>query len=222
MFSHSRILSTMRTYSNKFRYTRKASNQDRATRVATEWDIRLDINEQQSYEFILQNIKNQLDNILYVLISGIEEPDKVTAPDTGIKWRPSSSGSHGEHVHIALVLYVPRKRNEVLQLCRGARKLTDDEYCTPRNPKFTYAGWILHHTKPNNKVKGEPLVRYENGTCPMDPFTTDSAMAIKRMVDKFGSELITPRYTKYLELLTRDKIKQQIENLQMLLEDRSA
>ena len=187
-------------------------------REATEWDIRVDINELLTADVIISNIKERLDELQYVLVSGVERPDKFSSPD-GAKGKPIPSGSTEHHVHMCVVLHKPGKRGDVLQLVRGTRKL-GDEYCAPRNPRFAYAGWIIHHGKPGFKIDGEPLIRFEYGTLPMDPFTEESAIKIKSLLKKWSTPEMEARFKGYTDLVTKASIKRKIEQLQMSLEDK--
>lgn len=193
-------------------------------REATEWDVRLDVNELLTPDVIINNIKEQLDELQYVLVSGVERPDKTVGPPsssyTGNTPKGFNLGSSENHVHLCVVLFKPCKRGDVLQLLRGARKLAD-EYCAPRNPRFTYAGWIIHHGKPGFKIDEEPLVRYEFGTLPMDPFTDDTAIKIKSLLKKWSTPDMEARFKGYTDLVTKASIKRKIEQLQMSLEDKS-
>ena len=207
----------MRTYGKNFMYKATVSYKERQERLATEWDVRLDITDALPIQDVLDRARDALDEVLYILVSGIERPDKDSTKD-------GTHGNHGSdnnHVHMCIVLLAPLKRVDVLKLLRGPRKL-GDEYCAPRNPKFTYGGWYIHHAKPGFKLDGEPLVRFEHGTLPMDPVTTDSAMKIKSLQKKWGTPTTAKRFKMYLELLERDVIKRKIEQLQMSLEDHDA
>lgn len=208
----------MRSYAKNFVYKQTATYKQRQERLATEWDIRVDVNDVLPVERVVSNIKERLDDILFVLVSGVEVPDKNESPNKGIEWKPIPSGSTEHHVHVCLVLFTPCRRRDVLELVRGPRKL-GDEYCAPRNPKFTYAGWVIHHGKPGFKVAGEPLVRFEHGTLPLDPVTTDTAVKVAAILKKWGTDETRKRFNMYTELLKRDKIRSKIEQLQMSLED---
>lgn len=211
----------MRSYAKNFMYKQSATYKQRQERLATEWDIRVDVNDVLPVERVVSNIKERLDDILFVLVSGVERPDLPTgtAESTQAGWRnDSGSGSNEHHVHVCLVLFTPCRRRDVLELVRGPRKL-GDEYCTPRNPKFTYAGWVIHHGKPGFKIVGEPLVRFEHGTLPLDPVTTDTAVKVAAILKKWGTDGTRKRFNMYTELLKRDKIRSKIEQLQMSLED---
>ncbi|KUF83000.1 hypothetical protein AM587_10003078 [Phytophthora nicotianae] len=134
----------MRTYGKNFLFKKTASYKERQVRLATEWDIRLDASATLSAQNIINNIVLALDDIQYVFVSGVESPNKREHQHTNRKlgW------SDENHVHIALVLLAPKQRTDVLKLLRGPRK-HGDEYAAPRNGKFSYAGWIIHHAKPS-------------------------------------------------------------------------
>lgn len=206
-------------------YKKTVSYAQRQERMATEWDVRLDISVALPVEDVLSRVRDAQDELLYVLVSGIERPDDIpvgTVGESGRIWKNDcGSGSKDQHVHLCIVLLAPLKRNDVLKLLRGPRKL-GDEYCAPRNPKFTYAGWVIHHSKPGYKLDGEPLVRLEYGTLPMDAVTTDNAMKIRGLLKKWGTDGTRERFRAYTDLLERDVIKRKIEQLQMSLEDQDA
>lgn len=204
--------SKMRSYGKNWVYKKTSTYKERQTRLATEWDLRFDISEELTAETIVKNIKASLDGFLYVAVSGVERPDDFTGPDA--RGRAASEN----HVHLCVVLYEPVKRIDVLQKLRGPRKI-GDEYASPRNPKFTYAGWYIHHAKLKYKLPGEVSMRYEYGTLPMDPMTVDTAIKIEAMQKKFGSSYTQERFKSYLTLLDRAKIREKIEKLQMQLED---
>lgn len=213
----------MRTYGKDFAYKKTVSYKQRQARVATEWDIRLDINDILTPEVIVSNIKESLDEFSFVLVSGVERPDKATdvpeiKPERWVK-NPSMSTDH--HVHMCVVLFVPRQRGDVLKLVRGPRKV-GDEYAAPRNAKFPYAGWVIHHAKPTFKLDGEPDIRFERGDLPMDPFTSDWALKIQGLMKKWGSSAMHQRFKGYMDLLKKNKIQEKIEALQMSLQDQDA
>lgn len=187
-------------------------------REATEWDVRLDVNDLLTADVIVNNIKEHLDELQYVLVSGVERPD--TMGPGPFKPKHNGSGSEEHHVHMCVVLHKPGKRGDVLQLLRGARKLVD-EYCTPRSPSLTYAGWVIHHGKPGFKINEEPLIRFEYGTLPMDPFTEETAIKIKSLLKKWSTPDMEARFKGYTDLVTKTSIKRKIEQLQMSLEDKS-
>lgn len=208
----------MRTYGKDFAYKRTVSYKQRQARVATEWDIRLDINDILTPEVIVSNIKEALDEFSFVLVSGVERPDKVTSTAAFGNNKPAPAASSEHHVHLCVVLFVPRQRFDVLKLVRGPRKL-GDEYAAPRNAKFPYAGWVIHHAKPAFKLDGEPDIRFERGDLPMDPFTSDWALKIQGLMKKWGTPAMKQRFKGYMDLLAKHKIQEKIEALQMSLED---
>jgi hypothetical protein len=229
--THSWILLIMRTYGRSYannpvaRYNRE----QRDNCKAREWDVRVDVNEQLTADQVVENVKEGLADLDYVLVSGVEEPDEEGHTKPG--WRnDSKSGSSEHHVHLCIVLREPDTRLRVLKLVRGPRKM-GDEYCAPRNTKFTYAGWVIHHAKPSYKLGLEPNVRFEFGTLPMDPFTNESALSIQRMLAKWGSDAMRLRFKGYTDLAdksdtqdkinkklaTIDKIQDEVEGLRKLL-----
>jgi len=216
----------MRSYGKNFMYRKTATFKERQVREATEWDVRIDVVDGLTADDVVQHLQVHQDELLFALVGGIELPDvqvgqqhpNGTAMQVGSRFGTTSTD---HHVHVCIVLYAPLKRVDVLKMVRGPRKM-GDEYCAPRNPKFTYAGWVIHHAKPKCKVDGEPLIRFEHGTLPMDPFTTDSAVAIARLLKKWSSPLMARRFKGYMDLLEQSKIKTKIEQYTMLLEDRDA
>lgn len=224
---HNPFCIKMRSYGKNFMYKTTATYKERAERLATEWDVRLDVNENLTAQVVCDNVRKHFDQLLYVLVSGVEMPDNQKggcldpARGAGTTGTKSPSTSEENHVHLCIVLYGPMRRIDVLKMLRGPRKL-GDEYCTPRPPKFTYAGWIIHHGKPGFKLDGEPLVRLENGSLPMDPYTTDNALKIKGLLKKWGTDGMRSRFKEYTDLLEREIIKNKIEKWTMLLEDKDA
>ena len=186
-------------------------------REATEWDVRVDVNALLTPEIVISNIKERLDELSYVLVSGVERPD-TQGPG---EYQPgkNGSGSTENHMHLCVVLLKPGKRGDVLQLVRGSRKL-GDEYCAPRNSKFSYAGWIIHHGKPVFKIDGEPLIRFESGTLPLDPFTEEVGVKIQGLLKKWGTPEMKQRFKGYTDILGDEKVllRKQLERKQALVE----
>lgn len=183
----------MRTYAPYDR-TKQGSTagktKERRERTSTEWDIRIDC-DVDYVEEIVKNLKASRHLITYALVSGLEQPDEV------------KYGSKDIHAHIALVVEYGMRRDQVLALCRGHVKKTD-EYCTPRNRKFTYAGWYLHHTKLDWKLVLEPPSRLELGVLPEDEVTENNCKEIARMLKKFGADepgheqILKIKFSKYI------------------------
>lgn len=191
-----------------------------STREATEWDVRVDINELLTVEHVISNIKERLDELQYILVSGVERPDTVSdeCNKFGVPSPRVSNMSNEHHVHVCVVLHKSGKRGDVLQLIRGTRKL-GDEYCAPRNPKFSYAGWVIHHGKPGFKIDNEPLIRFEWGTLPMDAFTPDVATKIKGLLKKWGTPEMEERFKGYTNIASDPKVdlRKQIERKEALI-----
>lgn len=171
----------MRSYSNAkspspyFRSS-KGIKKERKVRESLEWDVRLDIVTTPVAD-IVERIKNSDQLLSYALVSGIEQPDS-----------DECLGSRRElHVHIAIITKYLMRRDQVLTLLRGPLSIPD-EYCVPRNKKFTYAGWFMHHTKMDMKTILEPAYHLEVGILPEDATDDQTKASIKRMFKKFGSD----------------------------------
>lgn len=186
-------------YTTKPRESKKAYRE----RTSTEWDVRLDVTAAEA-DSVVETISKSLNLFDYVLVSGVEEPD---VPGCG------DHGASESHVHIAAIFQYPMRRDQVLRAIRGAIAY-GDEYCTPRNQKFTYAGWFMHHSKwgwkvagDRCKLAGEPSIRYEFGILPDDATDEDTKLKVQRMYEKYGStkgmdpphdELVMTKFKRWL------------------------
>lgn len=166
---------TYAPYNNKKQASQAGKKKERAERYSNEWDVRIDCDKTYAND-IVENLKNASNILEYALVSGIERPDTESAGD---------HGAQENHVHIALVFQYQLRRDQVLTTLRGFFKKTD-EYAVPRNRKFTYAGWFLHHTKIDWKLATEKSIRYEYGILPHDPVDDDTKKSVVRMFNKFG------------------------------------
>jgi hypothetical protein len=200
----------MRTYSKDYknhpRTTPYTTNKERANREATEWDIRIDITPECTLDYVLQTIKDSITtgDIVYTLIGGLENPDEAHE-------YKSFGKSLQTHVHIALVMLFEINRATALKICRGPKKLSD-EYCVPRNQKFTYAGWVAHHTKPYTKHDLECLIEYEYGTLPMDALNEETCWKVVKILKRYGTNDIKARfdiYYKHLDKIKNEKIAEE-------------
>lgn len=163
-------------YDRKKQGSDAGKKKERKERTSNEWDIRIDCDKSYAEE-IVNNLKSASGVLDYALVSGIEKSDTEQL----------SNASKENHVHIALISKYPMRRDQVLSLCRGHLKKTD-EYAMPRNRKFTYAGWFMHHTKIDWKLASEQSIRYEYGLLPMDPIDEDTKKSVLRMFNKFGKD----------------------------------
>jgi len=212
----------MRSYAKNFMFKKTATYKQRQVRLATEWDVRLDVGDQLPIEDIVNNCKKIKDDCLYILVSGVERPDEAIQATHGKEWANQSlTRSNQEHVHLCIVLLEPKTRPDVLRMLRGPRKVLD-EYCTPRNSKFAYAGWVIHHAKPELKIPGQPPIRFECGTLPMDPLTIEWALKIDAILKKWGYDATRVRFRQYTDLIKKHKTLEKIEGLLMSLEDNDA
>ena len=155
---------------------RKSSAKDRKERQSNEWDVRIDVTPAYADE-IQANLTASKDMIEYCLVSGIEKADSEVL----------TTGSKENHVHIAIIFKYALRKDQVLATCRGLIRKTD-EYCVPRNKKFTYAGWYIHHTKIDWKLVLEPTVRMEFGVLPEDDDNDYNRTSIVRLFKKFGMD----------------------------------
>ena len=169
---------------------KRVTAKTRQVRTTTEWDLRIDC-DVHTVARIISTIESCKEHLDYVLVSGVEQPDIV------------HYGSKETHVHVALIAKQPIRRDQALAMCRGPFKATD-EYAVPRNRKFTYAGWYLHHAKLDWKIVTEPPVRLEIGQLPDDEENDENKKAIKRMINKFANDdlkhasAMRERFNKYL------------------------
>nr|QTE03561.1 MAG: replication-associated protein [Syrmaticus reevesii CRESS-DNA-virus sp.] len=199
----------MRSYSKSKAFPKtvvRPTRKEVANREATEWDVRLDVNEGFTSAHVLEHAVAHQDKFTYCLIGDVENPDVETVVN----------GSKETHVHVAIIMAKPSTREAVLQLLRGARK-RGDEYAAPRNPRFTYAGWVMHHTKTTFKINPDgPFVLYENGDLPEDAFDEKTCWAVVRMMKKFGNPDMKQRFKKYSTMLDALKTKDFKETLAVI------
>lgn len=188
---------TFGTYKNSSSGGARAKNY--AARESTQWDLRFDTATIDVNNLIME-ARNHLDDALYILIGAKEFGSHPIFHPGGL---PASHFDPTEHVHCALITKKPVKRWEALKFFRETK--IDDEYCVPRNEKFTFLGWRLHHIKDDTKI-GDERILFEYGTLPMDKINEHNIKEIKRMLAKFPGPT-DPRYTPYLELASEEGIK---------------
>lgn len=191
----------MRTYAKNYKVNNASkpyiSRKEYRTRESTEWDVRVDCVNGITPETIRSQMQVRLSDLVYGLIGGLERPDSVTLTDGSI-------GSKEDHVHVALVFLTPVCRATALKMCRESK--VGDEYATPRNKKFTYAGWLAHHTKLAFKVDPEaPKVFFEVGTLPMDSYDEETCWKVVKILKKFATPDIKNRFSSYYDMLDQHK-----------------
>nr|QTE03564.1 MAG: replication-associated protein [Syrmaticus reevesii CRESS-DNA-virus sp.] len=190
---------TMRTYGN---YKNSKSGGARkviyANRESCQWDLRFDT-ATIDMEDMLMHVRNNLQFTTYVLIGGKE----FGSHPIFIPGQVSTHLEPTEHVHCALIVKTPIKRWQALKIFRDNK--LDDEYCVPRNEKFTFLGWRLHHIKDDTKIDDTRII-FEHGTLPMDRIDEHNIKEIKRMLAKFPGPT-DPRYTPFIEMATDEGIK---------------
>lgn len=208
--------SIMRTYGKNYKEhpatVTRPTVHDYKNRESTEWDVRLDLIDGFTSAKILEHAVAHKDKLKYCIIGAEEEPDSKSKFNNFDAKRSNASGSEEIHVHVAIILDKPAKRGDVLQLLRGPRCIgIGNEYCVPRNPKFTYAGWIAHHTKVLTKINPDgPLKLYEFGDLPMDAYNEDTCWKVVRMIKKFGNEEMKQRFKSYSTKLDEIKLAKAI------------
>ena len=190
-------------------YQRK---KERATRTSNEWDIRLDVLSEAGAQNVVNHVLLHKDEFIFVMVSGLENPDKFTSPE-GVAWKPIASGSEELHVHIGVVLNRVVTREQVLKLVKPLHIANNPKgiYCTPRCARTqrggpnTYVGWICHHSKANTKDASQPGLRLEHGMLPMDSFSLESLEAVDRKLKKFGNPVMKERFKYYQDALQTSK-----------------
>lgn len=193
----------MRTYAKNYKVNNAAkpyvSRKEYRTRESTEWDVRVDCVEGITPDTIRAQMQLRLETLVYGLIGGLERADPIEG------WKDAANPMSKEnHVHVALVFLVPVCRATALKMCRETK--VGDEYATPRNKKFTYAGWLAHHTKAAFKVDPEsPKVFYEHGTLPMDSYDEETCWKVAKILKKFGTPDIKMRFSSYYDALDQFK-----------------
>ena len=202
----------MRSYGKNYKVNGASkpytSAKEYRTRESTEWDVRVDCVNGITPETIRDQMQLRVADLVYGLIGGLERPD-VPHTDTidlrgQVVHTTNGSVSHQDHVHIALVFLVPVCRATALKMCRETK--VGDEYATPRNKRFTYAGWLAHHTKVAFKVDPEaPKVFYEVGTLPMDSYDEETCWKVVKILKKFATPDIKMRFSSYYDALDQFK-----------------
>lgn len=191
----------MRTYAKNYKVNNASkpyvSRKEYRTRESTEWDVRVDCVNGITPETIRGQMQVRLPELVYGLIGGLERPDSTTLTDGSI-------GSKEDHVHVALVFLTPVCRATALKMCRESK--VGDEYATPRNKRFTYAGWLAHHTKVAFKVDpNADKVFYEYGTLPMDSYDEETCWKVVKILKKFATPDIKARFGSYYDALDQFK-----------------
>jgi len=198
----------MRTYGKNYKVNGASkpyvSAKEYRTRESTEWDVRVDCVNGITPETIRGQMQMRLPELVYGLIGGLENPDLNANPSTGATGPAIPSGSKEDHVHIALVFLRPVCRATALKMCRESK--VGDEYATPRNKKYTYAGWLAHHTKLAWKVNLDAdKVFFEYGTLPMDSYDEETCWKVVKILKKYATPDIKMRFSGYYDMLDQFK-----------------
>ena len=202
----------MRSYGKNYKVNGASkpytSAKEYRTRESTEWDVRVDCVNGITPESIRDQMQLRLETLVYGLIGGLERPDNGCSTELNARGEvptiTAGSVSKEDHVHVALVFLTPVCRATALKMCRETK--VGDEYATPRNKRFTYAGWLAHHTKLAFKVDPEaPKVFYEYGTLPMDSYDEDTCWKVVKILKKFATPDIKMRFSSYYDMLDQFK-----------------
>ena len=197
----------MRTYGKNYKINGASkpyvSAKEYRTRESTEWDVRVDCVNGITPVTIRDTMQLRQSDIVYGLIGGLESPDgSAPAYTTQHGETVALTGvtiSRQEHVHVALVFLRPVCRATALKMCRETK--LGDEYATPRNTKFTYAGWLAHHTKLVSKVDPDITLFYEYGTLPMDSYDEQTCWKVVKILKKFATPDIKLRFSSYYDAI---------------------
>ena len=170
-------------------------------RDATEWDLRIDLNDNLTATAVVDSVRSHKDSLIYCLVSGLEYGKSRND-------RPSSKGWIQEeeslHVHIAVITAKPMKRLDVLALFRP--KKVSGEYAVPRKTEHTYAGWRMHHCKDDTKIESaEPI--WEYGTLPLDPLNEETGLKIYYMVRMYGTPTDKIKWKEWIDLGLKKKAR---------------
>lgn len=197
----------MRTYGKNYKVNGASkpyvSAKEYRTRESTEWDVRVDCVNGITPDTIRATMQLREEDLVYGLIGGMELPDPsgtaMSSVNGDIPLKLGATLSSQQHVHVALVFLRPVVRATALKMCRESK--LGDEYATPRNRKFTYAGWLAHHTKLAFKVDPESTLFYEYGTLPMDAYDEQTCWAVLKILKKFGNPDIKLRFSTYYDAI---------------------
>lgn len=201
----------MRTYAKNYKVNGASkpyvSAKEYRTRESTEWDVRVDCVNGITPETIRGQMQVRLTDLVYGLIGGLENADTKMSTETNVYGSAihttGGSVSKEQHVHVALVFLRPVCRATALKMCRESK--VGDEYATPRNKKFTYAGWLAHHTKLATKANPESTLVFEYGTLPMDSYDEQTCWKVAKILKKFGTPDIKLRFSNYYDALDQFK-----------------
>lgn len=181
-------------YKNQYPSNTYQRRKEYKTRASNEWDLRLDVVEEQCAQQVVTKCLGNKDKFNFVMVSGVEVPDSPAA------------GAHRStelHVHVGIITNTPLTRQQAIDLVRpdGVATTPGSVYAVPRNPKFPYTGWICHHSKMQTKLHGQPGLRLEHGMLPLDKFDTATLESVDRMIKKFGNDDMKKRFAYYQDAL---------------------
>ena len=176
-----RTNATSRTWKRKDGSTYKSkqpwSKAIAASRVSKEWDLRIDVGATWSLQDLVTNLSMSISRIQYGFISTVE------SADPGFTSMKPGSRSETTHVHVGLIMNEPCLRGSIIAM--ALRRKVEDlpakaVYCVPRNDRYSYGGWLAHHTKDFTKVNPTLTnLAWEYGSLPKEDlnYVTDQQLA---------------------------------------------
>lgn len=219
--------SIMRTFGDRRHSNYKGNantyqrRQEYKTRTSNEWDLRIDLVGGLTVDALVAHAQLNLGTIVYIMVSGIESPDLAYNSTTNIRGetitKTAGSVSQELHVHVGVVSQRLMTRQQAIDLLipQGTVLSPGQLYAVPRNTKFSYVGWVCHHSKELTKLKDEPGLRYEYGILPLDTFDINRLKDIDRMIRKFGNAEMRVRFKFYQDALKTAKELDKIDQAEL-------
>lgn len=169
---------------NTFTHRSGAEQRKRqAAQVGKEWDIRITVDEDYTVDWVIEKLDASSDKILWYLMGG-EELGKARAQKEEVDPYTLEAVLPYKHHHLCLVLHEDTSYRSVCKMIGAIHRV--GKYVALRDPKYTYAGWIIHATKINTKTdKGKRMVK-ERGTRPVDVDNEENEKKIRYMIQKYG------------------------------------
>lgn len=165
-----------------------------------QWDIRLNVQEDDYLETIVENVmlEHVAGKFKYILLGGCE-----------IGTRPTHSDYQVRHIHCAVIFHNRASKASILK--NWGIKEGNGYYMVPRNREQPYSGWREHHIKGFSKVNptaSDGLIIMEHGELPAD---TKKRKAFQLRSDQ-EKKLTTDEIVKHMrKLITEGKSEEAFE-----------
>ena len=197
---------------SKYKPKSKWTHVNAANQSSKEWDIRVDVGDTFTTDYLITCLSAHITRIAYAMMSTVEGPD----PHESAAWKARGGPrSENDHVHIALVLdqALPREQVVRLVLNRPSEEVPKGAlYCVPRRATFSYGGWLAHHTKDFTKMSPtETNCLWEYGILPCEDLIQVDDITLTRWVNTI---------TKYATPYWRNKLKHYVEHRELRAGDR--